>query len=94
VHGTVRFESGQEYEVSARPRKGVGFTENSVIAFRPVGGRGGAAIPAGVLRWFVGGSNQTSDAFTDLLSAITQADAEVILAWLDGLNGTQKGEGG
>jgi hypothetical protein len=93
VHGTVHFEDGWDYEVTARPRKGVGFTDETMIGFKPVGKRGCSAMQAGILRWFVSSPDRSGETYQDMLLTLTKNDARAVLAWMDGLIETRKGEG-
>jgi hypothetical protein len=92
MQGTVRFESGDEYEVTARPRKGIGFTDETVIGFKPVGKRGTSAMRTKLLRWFANSPDESSGVYQGVLSTLTKNDARAVLAWLDSLN--HEGENG
>lgn len=54
VRGTVRLESGRAIEVSARPRKGVGFSDHTMVMVRPLGARlrSSFGVRADLLRGF------------------------------------------
>lgn len=92
VHGTVRFENGIEYEVTARPRKGVGFTDDTVIGFKPLDGRGTSAMKSGLLR-LLASTPERFEGWIDPnpFSSLTSKDAGALVAWLDGVH--EAGEG-
>ncbi|MFE0472679.1 hypothetical protein ACFW2V_13790 [Streptomyces sp. NPDC058947] len=94
VHGTVRFESGIEYEVAARPRKGIGFTDETMVGFKPVDGRGTSAMQAGILRLFASSQERVGGVDGDAFFPLTKKDAEAIVAWLDGIGEAGNGEDG
>jgi hypothetical protein len=95
IEGVVQFQDGKSYMVSARPRKDVGFTDGSMIGFRPVGKRGSSCLQVGLLRWLVRNVDEPGGSLEGLglLSTLTKADAGTLLAWLDAQDGTN-GEGG
>jgi hypothetical protein len=92
VDGVIHFEDGRDYGVTARPRKRVGFTDETTIGFRPIGKRGCSAMQVGFLRWFARTSDESSKIYQEALSTLTKTDAEAVLAWLDSLN--HEGENG
>lgn len=91
---TVRFENGLDYEVSARPRKGSGFSEESMISFRPAGGRGTFGIRLWALRLFARISDEVVASIQGGPEEMTKIDAQAVLAWLNSLDETGHGKGG
>lgn len=92
IRSMIRFENGLNFEVSVRPRKEGGVTEESMIAFRPVDGRGTFAIHLESLRRFARSSSDVVALIRGGPEEMTKADAQTVLAWLDGLGEPEGGE--
>lgn len=77
VHTELTFADGTRMEVSARPRRGGGFTEDTMVALREVGRHGGTGIRLGLLTALLDYAREAGvGAAWEALPAMTVADAQ------------------